>query len=74
FGEQIADEFLAAYEAGAGQPVGEARLWDCWAVARSEDTVGSWGPNYLPLGRPDLGEDELRRRHAGWTARLRERA
>ena len=74
FDEQIADEFLAAYEAGIGEAVGEMRLWDCWAVARSDDAVGSWAPNYLPLGRADLDEDELRRRHARWTARLRERA
>jgi aminoglycoside phosphotransferase (APT) family kinase protein len=73
FDEQIADEFLAAYEAGTGQGVGEIRLWDCWAAARSHDAVGSWVPNYLPLGRADLDEDELRRRHAQWTARLRER-
>jgi aminoglycoside phosphotransferase (APT) family kinase protein len=73
FDEQTADDFLAAYEAGTGQAVGEVRLWDCWAVARSNDTVGSWAPNYLPLGRGDLDEGELRRRHAQWTARLRER-
>lgn len=72
FEEKIADDFLAAYEAETGEPVADARLWDCWAVARSESIVGSWGPNYQPLGRADLGEDALRRRHAGWTARLRE--
>jgi aminoglycoside phosphotransferase (APT) family kinase protein len=73
FDERIADDFLAAYEAGTGQVVGEMPLWDCWAVARSADAVGSWAPNYLPLGRADLDEEELRRRHAQWTARLRER-
>jgi hypothetical protein len=73
FDEQIADDFLAAYEAATGQAVGEMRLWDTWAVARSDEVVGSWAPNYLPLGRADLDEDELRRRHAQWTARLRER-
>lgn len=71
FDEQIADQFLAAYEAGAGQAVGEIHLWDSWAAARSDEGVASWGPNYLPLGRPDLDEDELRRRHGQWTARLR---
>lgn len=70
FDERIADEFLAAYEEETGQAVGEMRLWDCWAAARSADAVGSWAPNYLPLGRADLDEDELRRRHAQWTARL----
>lgn len=72
FDEQIADDFLAAYEAAAGQPV-EIRLWDCWAAARSHEAVASWAPNYLPLGRADLDEDELRHRHARWTARLLER-
>lgn len=71
FGERIADEFLAAYEAEAGQGVGEVCLWDRWAAARSEDTVASWVPNYAPLGRADLDEGELRRRHAEWTDRLR---
>jgi aminoglycoside phosphotransferase (APT) family kinase protein len=73
FDEQIADDFLAAYEAEAGQAVGEIRLWDCWAAAGSDQAVESWAPNYLPLGRADLDEDELRRRHGQWTARLRER-
>lgn len=73
FDEQIADDFLAAYEAATGEAVGEMRLWDAWAVARSDDGVESWGPNYLPLGRADLDENELRRRHTQWTARLRER-
>ena len=74
FDEEIADDFLAAYEAASGQAVGEMRLWDSWAVARSADAAGSWAPNYAPLGRADLDEDELRRRHAQWTARLGERA
>ncbi|HKF82228.1 MAG TPA: aminoglycoside phosphotransferase family protein [Solirubrobacterales bacterium] len=73
FDEPIADEFLAAYEAGVSQPVGGMGLWDCWAAARSHEGVASWVPNYLPLGRADLDQDELRRRHARWTARLRER-
>jgi aminoglycoside phosphotransferase (APT) family kinase protein len=74
FDERIAHDFLGAYEEEAGQAVGEIRLWDSWAAARSDDAVGSWAPNYLPLGRADLDEDELRRRHARWTARLQGRA
>ena len=70
FGEEIADEFLAAYQATAGQAVDEIHLWDCWAAARSQDSVASWVPNYLPLGRADLDEDELRRLHAQWTSAL----
>lgn len=70
FDERIAGDFLVAYEAEAGEAAGDVRLWDCWAAARSEDGVASWVPNYLPLGRPDLDADELRRRHARWTARL----
>jgi aminoglycoside phosphotransferase (APT) family kinase protein len=74
FDERVADEFLAAYEAGSGEAVEEIRLWDCWAVARSHDTVASWVPNYRPLGRADLDEDELRRRHAQWAERVRGQA
>ncbi len=70
FDEQIADDFLAGYEEEARAAVGEVRLWDCWAAARSEDTVASWVPNYLSLGRADLDADELQRRHAQWTASL----
>jgi len=73
FDERIADDFLSAYEEETGQAVRETRLWDAWAAARSADAVGSWAPNYRPLGRADLDENELRRRHAQWTARLRER-
>ena len=74
FDERIADEFLAAYEASIGGAVAEVRLWDRWAAARSHEMVGTWAPNYQPLGRADLDEGELRRRHARWTARLLERA
>jgi aminoglycoside phosphotransferase (APT) family kinase protein len=74
FDERVADEFLAAYEAGSGEAVEEIRLWDCWAVACSHGTVASWVPNYRPLGRADLDEDELRRRHAQWAARIRVQA
>lgn len=73
FDEPLADVFLAAYEDAAGCPVGDMALWDCWAVARSHDNVETWAPNYRPLGRADLDEDELRRRHSEWTARLHER-
>ena len=73
FDEQIADKFLAAYEAATGQAAGEIRLWDRWAAAQSDETVESWAPNYQPLGRADLNEDELRRRHEQWTARLKKR-
>ena len=73
FDEQIADEFLVAYEAEVGEAIDGMRLWDCWAAARSDDTVESWVPNYRPLGRADLDQGELRRRHARWTAHLRGR-
>jgi len=72
FDEPIADAFLAAYEVTTDDALDDMRLWDCWAVARSDDAVGSWAPNYAPLGRADLDEAELRRRHARWTARLRD--
>ena len=42
------------------------------ATARSHDRVETWVPNYAPLGRADLDEHELRRRHSRWTTRLLE--
>jgi aminoglycoside phosphotransferase (APT) family kinase protein len=69
FGEQIADVFLGAYEHAVGHPLADVSLWDGWALARSHHGVTSWVPNYAPLGRADLNERELRRRHAQWTAR-----
>jgi aminoglycoside phosphotransferase (APT) family kinase protein len=72
FDERIADVFLAAYEAAIGQTLGDVVLWDGWAAARSHHGVETWGPNYAPLGRGDLNEHELRRRHSLWTTRLLE--
>jgi aminoglycoside phosphotransferase (APT) family kinase protein len=69
FSERIADVFLAAYDNAIGHPLADVPLWDGWALARSHDGVTSWVPNYAPLGRGDLDERELRRRHAQWTAR-----
>jgi aminoglycoside phosphotransferase (APT) family kinase protein len=74
FDEQIADVFLAAYEAASGESVADVALWDWWAAARSAHYVGEWAPNYVPLGRPDLDEAGLRARHAWWTERLLARA
>lgn len=70
FGNTVADVFLAAYEDAIDHPLGDVALWDGWAVARSYDRVESWTPNYRPLGRPDLDEHELRRRHSQWTRRV----
>jgi aminoglycoside phosphotransferase (APT) family kinase protein len=74
FDEQIADVFLRAYQAAIGRTIDDIVLWDDWAVARSHDAVESWVPNYAPLGRTDLDENELRRRHSRWTARLLEQS
>jgi aminoglycoside phosphotransferase (APT) family kinase protein len=72
FDQRVADVFLAAYEDATGHPIADLGLWDGWAVARSHDIVESWVANYLPLGRPDLDGDALRRRHSQWTSRLLE--
>jgi aminoglycoside phosphotransferase (APT) family kinase protein len=66
YDEQIADVFLASYQAATGT-VTDSRLWDLWALARSFTTVESWEGNYRPLGRDDLTASELRRRHTQWT-------
>jgi aminoglycoside phosphotransferase (APT) family kinase protein len=72
-GERTADIFLAAYEGATGGTIDDIALWDGWAVARSHRIVETWTPNYAPLGRADLNDTELRRRHSQWTARLLER-
>jgi aminoglycoside phosphotransferase (APT) family kinase protein len=72
FDERIADAFLAAYEADSGRTLDHVVLCDAWAVARSHDVVETWAANYAPLGRGDLDEHELRRRHSLWTTRLLE--
>jgi hypothetical protein len=72
-GERIADVFLAAYDAAIGHALREIDLWDAWAVARSDQGVETWVPNYAPLGRGDLDTRKLRRRHSQWTARLHKR-
>jgi aminoglycoside phosphotransferase (APT) family kinase protein len=74
FDERLADVFLAAYEDAAGHQVADIALWDGWALARSHDMVESWTANYRPLGRADLDEGELRRRHAQWTSRVIEQS
>lgn len=74
FDEHLADVFLRAYEAAIGASPGDALLWDSWAAARSHEMVTTWVPNYAPLGRADLDEGELRRRHSRWTERLLEGA
>jgi aminoglycoside phosphotransferase (APT) family kinase protein len=73
FGDSVADVFLAAYDDAVGHPLSDVALWDGWALARSYDIVESWTPNYRPLGRADLDEHELRRRHVEWTTRLLKR-
>jgi aminoglycoside phosphotransferase (APT) family kinase protein len=73
FDERIADVFLAAYEDGIGQSFADVVLWDGWAVARSQDNVETWTPNYAPLGREDLNKRALRQRHTRWATRLLER-
>jgi aminoglycoside phosphotransferase (APT) family kinase protein len=70
FGERVADVFVAAYEDANGHPLADIALWDGWALARSYEAVTSWTPNYRPLGRADLDERQLRRRHSQWTTRL----
>ncbi len=74
FGDAVADVFLAAYEDAIGRAaLSDVGLWDGWALARSYDTVETWTPNYLPLGRADLDRRELRRRHSRWTTQLLDR-
>jgi aminoglycoside phosphotransferase (APT) family kinase protein len=70
FDERVADVFLGAYENAVASTVADRLLWDSWALARSHNVVESWVPNYAPLGRADLDQSELRRRHSRWASRL----
>jgi hypothetical protein len=67
YDEEIADLFLHSYEAAFGEGLSDPALWDLWAVARSDEAVHTWVPNYLDLGRPDLTAEVLRTRHREWT-------
>ena len=74
YDEEIADLFLHSYEAAFGEGLSDPALWDLWAVARSDDAVHTWVPNYLDLGRPDLTAEVLRKRHGEWTDNSLDRA
>jgi hypothetical protein len=67
YDEHMADVFLHSYEGAFGEELSEPPLWDLWAVARSDESVHTWVPNYLELGRPDLTAEVLRQRHLEWT-------
>ena len=70
YDEHTADVFLNSYQAAMGDALPHPLLWDLWAIARSYEAVETWTDNYRVLGRDDLTEAELRRRHSDWTSRL----
>jgi aminoglycoside phosphotransferase (APT) family kinase protein len=69
-GQAIADTFLHAYNAASRAALLDPLLWDLWAVARSDEIVETWVPNYRDLGRTDLTAARLRSRHTAWTQHL----
>ena len=69
YGEQVADTFLASYQA-AGGISRDPLPWDLWAAARSHQDVGTWAASFADLGRSDLTAAELRARHTAWTTSL----
>jgi aminoglycoside phosphotransferase (APT) family kinase protein len=73
YDERIADLFLQSYEEAFGEVLPDSVLWDLWSVARSQDSVETWVPNYLDLGRADLTAEALRHRHRTWTDSLLQR-
>jgi len=70
YDQRIADCFLDSYQTASGTALPEPLLWDLWAIARSDQIVESWVPNYHDLGRADLTAKELRKRHTLWTQYL----
>lgn len=69
-GPEVADEFLTAYERVAG-PLPDPAGWDRVAVARSQESVETWEPNYHDLGRTDLTAAALRAAHTRWARKCR---
>ncbi|GLZ77233.1 hypothetical protein Afil01_20400 [Actinorhabdospora filicis] len=69
-GPEIADVFLAEYEAAAGVSVEEMYYWDLWTAHRTLPHVGGWSKGYVDLGRADLTPEELVRRKTAWLAGL----
>jgi len=51
YDERIAGIFPDTYEAARGAALPGRLLSDLWAVARSEQTVETWVPDYRDLGR-----------------------
>lgn len=45
---------------------GRVHEWDLPAAAQAVDVVGTWAPNYLGIGLPDLTPDRLETRMAAW--------
>ena len=70
YDQAVAGIFLDAYEAARGAAPPGRLLSDLWAVARSEQIVETWVPNYSDLGRGDLTARRLRDRHTAWTKHL----
>jgi aminoglycoside phosphotransferase (APT) family kinase protein len=54
FGMPAADDFLALYEAAAGQAVTYLRFWDLWISTEAVREMPDWAVAYRVLGRPDL--------------------
>ena len=70
YDDAIAGIFLDAYETASGAALPHRLLWDLCAIARSQQTVETWVPNYRDLGRGDLTARRLRSRHTAWTEHL----
>lgn len=60
-----ADTFVSAYERAAGVGLENLRWWDLHAAARASDSVETWAPNYLGIGR-DIPPGLLRHRLDEW--------
>jgi aminoglycoside phosphotransferase (APT) family kinase protein len=62
----MADAFTSCYQASTGSRIRDLDLWDRYAAANADAGIEDWAPNYLDLGRDDLGPHALRHRLSNW--------
>ncbi|WP_052207469.1 phosphotransferase family protein [Sinomonas humi] len=65
-----ADMFSAEYQQLTGATIPDLSVWDLQAAASAYPRVEEWAPNYIGIGRTELGPELLRRRLEEWSAAL----
>jgi aminoglycoside phosphotransferase (APT) family kinase protein len=66
FGPQAMEDFTASYLAQSPVDLSLLPLWDLHTALRLVDRPEAWAASYVPLGRPDITLDYMKRTHAGF--------